>query len=194
MPKLAHTTVVNYRSRLKLLRLVYDKLPDDEKARATDEIAVLEAKLGPLAEPERRPGRPKVRTEVPDELKPQEMRTAVLSEEEKDKIKRAKWKAKLAKLEAERAETEAKLNAQVQVSVESEFDKANAFITEAIDAEKAQQAVTGGQQGNGRTGSESERGTSGGIRKQLGGDKGEGHDKATDKSETVGGSDSNVGG
>lgn len=156
MPKLAHTTVVNYRSRLKLLRLVYDKLPEDEKDKAKDEIAILEAKLGPFAEPERRPGRPKTRTEVPDALRPQELRTAVLSDEEKEKIKREKLKAKLAKLHAETVEAEARL--KVQENSESEFDKANKAIQEAINAEKAHGGAEEAKQGDGRTGGEGQRG------------------------------------
>jgi hypothetical protein len=152
---LARTTITNYRSRLKLLKEVFDKLPETEQARAKAEIAKLEAQLGPLAQAERRPGRPKSRTDIPDEARPKDVRTASKYDEA---VATARLKAKQAKLLASLAEVNQDLGEKVEA--ETEFDKANKFIMEAADAEKAQQGVAGGEQGDGRPGSESERGTS----------------------------------
>lgn len=150
---LAHTTVVNYRSRLKLLKEVMSKLSETEQVKAKAEIDKLERQLGPFVQAERKPGRPKSRTEIPDNAKPTDVRTATKWSEaaklERLKAKQARLKASLIEVNGELEEKE---------ESKSEFDKANEAIQEAMNAEKTHGGAHETERGNGRTGGEGERG------------------------------------
>lgn len=154
---LSRTTVVNYRSRLKMLRSVVTKLEGEDQVKAQREIDVLEVKLGPYAQAERRPGRPKTRVEVPEEVKQIAIRTA--DQPWSEAAKRERLKAKMAKLKASLIETEGQLVQQEETT--TEFDEVNQKLQEVINAEVNKEAVKGGDTGNGRTSDKSEPGTGG---------------------------------
>lgn len=151
---LSHTTIVNYRSRLKMLRAVVDRLEGDSQAQAQREIEVLEVKLGPYAQAERRPGRPRTRVEVPEEVKQTAIRTA--EQPWSEAAKKERLKAKMARLKANLIEIEGQIVQQEETT--AEFDEVNQEFQEVMNAEVNKKAVKGGNTGGGRPSGESEPG------------------------------------
>jgi hypothetical protein len=156
METLARNTITNYRSRLKRLKEVLNVLTSDERLKAEVEIAQLELKLGPQAQAIRKPGRPKIKVDIPEDATrdPGKMADNPWSEE----AIRERKKAKLALLRAKTLELTGELEQLGEVK--SEFDKANEVIQEAIREEAAKKAIEGGERADGRTSEEGKRGTS----------------------------------
>lgn len=153
METLSRTTITNYRSRLKRLKEVLNVLTPDEKLKAEVEIATLELKLGPHVQAIRKPGRPKVRVDIPESEKGV---GKVADNPWSEEAIRERKKAKLALLRAKTMELTGELEQMGETK--SEFDKANDAIQEAIHEEAAKKAVEGGERGDRRISGKSERG------------------------------------
>lgn len=136
---LAKTTVNNYRSRLRLLKKVLDNLPKEEQDRARLEIMTLEAKLGSMANAARRPGRPRLKAEIPEEVIEAELGKTAANEWSPEAIEK--------RVKAKREALEKSMNALQEMK-------------ELLNEEETTEGARATEQGDGRTGQESERGTS----------------------------------